>query len=149
MRNLKISSTSFKEGERIPLKHTCDGENLSPQLTIEHVPKDTKCLVLVVEDPDAPLGVFSHYLVFNIPPHKTEFLEGETLSYPHAKNDFGKMSYMGPCPPPGNPHRYYFKVYAMDEEINLPEGCSKRELKKIMTGHVIDEATLIGIYGRK
>ena len=147
MRNLKISSSAFRSKEHIPVKYTGDGENISPPLTVENVPVGTKTLVLVVEDPDAPFGVFVHWIVYNIPAHKTDFLEGEKLSYLCAKNDFGKFDYIGPSPPPGKPHRYYFKVYALDGELEISEGSNKRELKKAMAGHVIDEASHIGIYG--
>lgn len=148
MKNFRISSSAFKDEARIPQKYTCDGENILPPLTIENVPAGTKSLILWIEDPDAPLGVFSHFIVYNIPPFKTDFIAGEKLSYPHCKNDFGKFEYIGPCPPHGI-HKYHFKVYALDKVLDLPEGSNKRELRRNMVGHVIDEVTLIGLYGRK
>ena len=148
MKNLKISSSAFNDGVRIPQKYTCDGEDVMPPLTIENVPSEAKSLILWIEDTDAPLGVFSHMIVYNIPFFKTEFIEGEKLSYPHLQNDFGSFGYKGPCPP-NKIHRYYFKVYALDKMLDVPPRCNKKELRRFMAGHVIDEATLIGLYGRK
>ena len=147
MKNFKITSSAFKEGEKIPVKYTCDGAGVSPPLKIENVPKGTESMILVLEDPDAPVGLFVHWFVWNIPPHKTEIFEGEVLRYPVSRNDVKKFEYLGPCPPSGT-HRYFFKVYALDREIPLSEGSSKEDVKKEMKGHVIDEAYLMGTYSR-
>lgn len=149
MKGLRISSASFGYGETIPERYTGYGKDTSPPLVIENIPEGTKSLVLWLDDPDALFGVFTHWIVYNIPPSKTRFDEDEKLNYPHAKNDFGDFRYQGPHPPAGKPHRYHFKVYALDEELHISEGSDKREVKKLMAGHVIDEATLVGVYGRK
>lgn len=137
----------------IPAKYTCEGQNLSPPLTFG-IPTGTKTLVLIVDDPDAPKGTFTHWTVWNIPPEvqslsegaKELFTKGSTVK--QGINDFGQTRYGGPCPPPGKPHRYFFKLYALDAPIDLKEGANKQEVEKAMKGHIIDKAQLVGTYQR-
>lgn len=148
-----LTSTAFKEGETIPKKYTCDGPDISPPLKWESVPVDTKSLALIVEDPDAPMGTWIHWVVYDIPPNVSEFAENvpseKTLANGTAqgKNDFRKIGYGGPCPPSGT-HRYFFKLYALDTKLNLPPGSTKLDLVKAMQRHVIAEGELMGKYSR-
>ena len=134
--------------EDIPAKYTCEGENINPPLTFSEVPKESKSLVLIVDDPDATGGkTFLHWLLYNIPPATMQILEnsvpeGSTLGMTH----FGKVSYGGPCPPSGK-HRYFFKLFALDMVLDLPEGASREEVEAKMSGHDIATAELIGLYG--
>jgi Raf kinase inhibitor-like YbhB/YbcL family protein len=144
---MKISSSAFSEGASIPSKFTCDGSDTSPALKIEGVPAPAKALVLIVDDPDAPSGPFTHWLVWNIDP-KTNFItEGNAPGGTVGKNDFGKSGYGGPCPPSGT-HRYYFKVFALDQQLNLPAGAGRNQLDAAMKGHVIAQGELMGRYAR-
>ena len=146
---MEIVSPAFENNSHIPGKYTCDGENIHPPLQIGRVPKGTQGLVLIVDDPDAPLGTFLHWLVWNINPD-ISFIEEKSL--PHGaiqgRNDFGKESYGGPCPPSGT-HRYFFKVYALDKKLDLPEGSKLSQIQKAIQGHITGEAQLIGLYQRK
>jgi Raf kinase inhibitor-like YbhB/YbcL family protein len=146
---MKISSPAFENNSKIPSKFTCDGENANPPLKIEDVPSGTKSLVLIVDDPDAPGGTFLHWLVWNIPP-QTTLIEENSLPQGAVQggNDFGKENYGGPCPPSGT-HRYFFKLYALDKNLNLPKGSSLKEVEKEMEVHILDQAQLIGLYQKK
>lgn len=146
-RNMRISSPAFENNGFIPSKYTCDGENISPPLIISNVPEETKSLALIMDDPDAPLTTFVHWLVWNIPPNITEIPEGEKLSYPQGKNSFGRQGYGGPCPPFGT-HRYFFKLYALDTVLKLEEGAKKKQLLNAMSGHILEDAELLGRYSR-
>ncbi len=142
----------FKEGERIPVKYTCDGEDLSPPLEW-NPPEGVKSYVLIMEDPDAPIGTFIHWVMYDIPGDLTSLPEGvpkkgETKYGKQGVNDFRQLGYGGPCPPPGKPHRYYFRLYALDTELDLEPGLSKRDVLSKIKGHVIAQAELMGIYGR-
>ena len=146
---MKITSPSFQESAFVPSKYTCDGDNISPPLTISDIPADAKSLVLIVDDPDAPVGTFVHWLVWNIPPHVSEIKEGNLPEGSvEGTNDFGKSEYGGPCPPSGT-HRYFFRLYALNQELNLPEGARREELEKAMGGKIIQTAELVGRYSRK
>ena len=150
---MKIESSAFNNEEMIPSKFTCDGENILPHLFWNDFPKETKTFALIVDDPDAPGGTFVHWVVYNIPPNVTNFPEGTTSSNlpsgsKQATNHFGDDNYGGPCPPSGI-HRYYFKLYALDSEVNLKTGGGKRDLLKAMEGHILAEAQLMGKYERK
>ncbi len=153
-RRFTLTSEAFKDGSRIPAKYTCEGLDISPPLSWEDYPPETKSFVLIVEDLDAPGGVFTHWLVYNIPPEVNSLEEGikpvERLSsgIMQGINDFGRIGYGGPCPPPGKPHRYVFKLYALDITLDLKPGVSKKELLQAMEGHILAEATLTGIYSR-
>lgn len=144
-RELKISSPAFGHEEYIPSKYTCDGSDISPQIDIEQIPKDAKCFVLIVDDPDAPNGSFVHWAVWNIPIkhhlHENEIHGVEGL------NDGGQNHYTGPCPPKGV-HRYFFKVYALDALLELPPDTRKDQLEQTMREYIIAYGELVGLYQR-
>ncbi len=147
-----LKSSAFKEGETIPAKNTCDGDNVNPLLEIRNIPAGAKSLALIVDDPDATGGkTWDHWLVWNIEP-KTQYVSEDNVPFGavQGKNSAGQVKYYGPCPPRGNPpHRYMFKVFALDILLDLPAGSTKAELESAMAGHVLDQATLMGRYGRK
>ena len=145
---MKITSSAFQQGGNIPSKFSCDGPNSSPPLQISDVPSEAKSLVLIVDDPDAPSGLFTHWAVWNISPQTTTIGEGSTPRGVHGTNDFGKSGYGGPCPPSGT-HRYYFKVFALDRGLDLPVGTKRSQLDAAMKGHVITQGELMGRYSRK
>lgn len=152
---IKIISNVFKEGELIPSKYTCDGENISPQLGWNKPDERIKSFAIIMDDPDAPSGDFVHWVVYNIPANVNEFLENitPTRNIPNGvmmgKNDFGKIGYGGPCPPSGT-HRYFFKIFGLDTNLHLIEtGINKKQLLKAMEGHIIADGCLIGKYSRK
>ena len=145
---MKVTSSAFQEGGNIPSKFTCDGGNASPPLQIAGVPSEAKTLVLIADDPDAPGGLFTHWLVWNIPPQTNSIAEGSAPKGVQGTNDFGKSGYGAPCPPSGT-HRYYFKVFALDRELALPSGAKRSQLDGAMKGHVIAQGELIGRYARK
>ena len=151
---LSVSSAVFREGEVIPTKYTCQGQDVSPALTWSQPPAGTQSLALIVDDPDAPVGVFTHWVIFNIPadsrglseavPTQAELPNGAL----QGKNDFGRMGYAGPCPPSGRPHRYQFTVYALDSRLDLTAGVAKKQLLTAMQGHVLAQGELSGSYQR-
>ena len=145
---MKVTSSAFQQGANIPSKFSCDGPNTSPPLQISDVPTEAKSLVLIVDDPDAPSGLFTHWVVWNISPQATTIAEGSTPKGVQGTNDFGKSGYGGPCPPSGT-HRYYFKVFALDRELDLPVGAKRSQLDAAMKGHVIAQGELMGRYSRK
>ena len=145
---MKITSSAFQEGGNIPSKFTCDGANTNPPLQIFDVPAEAKSLVLVMDDPDAPSGLFTHWAVWNISPQATAIAEGSTPKGVQGTNDFGKSGYGGPCPPSGA-HRYYFRVFALDRELDLRSGAKRSQLDAAMKGHVIAQGELMGRYSRK
>ena len=145
---IKITSPAFTEGGSIPSKFTCDGTNTSPALKIESAPAQAKALLLIVDDPDAPSGLFTHWLVWNIDPKSGSIAEADAASGTQGKNDFGKTGYGGPCPPSGS-HRYYFRVYALDQQLSLHSGAPRKEVDAAMKGHVIAQGELMGRYARK
>lgn len=152
---ITLTSTAFEAGAGIPERYTCDGADLSPPLKWIGVPEATKGLALICDDPDAPLKTWVHWVVYGIPPGATELAEGvpgkETLpdGSRQGRNDFGRKSYGGPCPPRGKPHRYFFKLYALDAELDLEPGARKKDLEKAMKGHVLARGELVGTYRRK
>ena len=157
---LSISSPAFESSGRIPARYTCDGENISPELYITGVPEKAASLVLIVDDPDAPVGIWDHLLVFNIPAQSeslqsipAEFFNSErgTGLWPSAKygkNSWGRLGYGGPCPPSGA-HRYIFKLYALDANLDLPVGVDKKTLEREMDGHILAKSELTGLYSRE
>ena len=151
---LKVTSSAFTEGAMIPKKYTCDDRNISPPLTWTEGPADTKSYVLIADDPDAPVGTWVHWVLFNIPANTRELPENvapeKTLAYgeKHGKNGWGNIGYGGPCPPSGT-HRYYFKLYALNTSLNLEAGATKADLEKAMQGHVLAEGQLMGKYKRQ
>ena len=146
-KSLRLACASFGEGEAIPSRYTCDGDNINPPLDITGVPENTQTLVLIVDDPDAPVGTFTHWVVFDIPADNKRIEEG-SVPGTQARNDFGKTSYGGPCPPSGT-HRYFFRVFALDASLQFPEGVARQDVEKAMGGHVIAEGALMGRYQRK
>src|SRR5262245_8884632 len=134
---IQVLSTAFHQGETIPVQYTCDGNDVSPPLRWGSVPKDAKRLALICEDPDAPSGVFVHWLIFNLPPTVSELVEAEGSGATQGRNDFNNLGYDGPCPPPGNFHRYFFRLYVLDIELPLHEGATKHELARAMEGHIL------------
>ncbi len=145
---LKISSSAFVEKALIPKKYTCDGEDMSPPLSISNLPQETKSLALIVDDPDAPAGTWTHWILWNIDPGTTSIEEGVVPpGVELGTNDFERVEYGGPCPPSGT-HRYFFKVYALDTELTLSRGASKEQLIEAMDGHTLGQAELMGVYSR-
>ena len=142
---MKIESPSFKHGQPIPVKHTCKGQDISPELHFLDVPAKTVSLALIVDDPDAPMGTFDHWIAWNIPGSTRQLAEGERLSH-QGRNGYQVQSYRGPCPPPGKVHRYFFKLYALDTELSLPNGISKAQLEASLEGHILAKAELIGTF---
>jgi len=145
---MKITSSAFQEGGNIPSKFSCDGGNTSPPLQISNVPPEAKSLVLIVDDPDAPSGLFTHWAVWNISPQTSTVAEGSTPKGVQGTNDFGRSGYGGPCPPYGM-HRYYFKIFALDRELDLPFGAKRSQLDAALKGHAIAQGELMGRYSRK
>lgn len=146
-----ITSPAFNENAYIPLKYTCDGQNISPQLNWSNAPQDTKTYILIVDDPDAPSGTWVHWILFNIPSHITELKENIGELPPNSKNgqnSWGKNKYGGPCPPADSTHRYFFKLFALDTHLNLPDGATKDQIENAMSEHVLAQATLVGLYFR-
>jgi len=145
---ITIRSPAFHQGGDMPAKFTCDGGDTSPPLQISGIPSDAKSLVLIADDPDAPNGVFTHWLVWNIPPQTNSLAEGSAPKGVQGTNDFGKSGYGSPCPPSGA-HRYYFRVFALDRELALPPGAKRSQLEAALKGHVIGQGELMGRYARK
>ena len=146
--HLSLRSPAFVHEERIPSKYTCDGEDMSPPLAIDHIPEGTRSLVLIVDDPDAPSGTWDHWILFNLPADYTRIGEGGTAAGLSGTNSWGTIGYGGPCPPSGE-HRYLFRVHALDTILTLPEGASKADIEHAMEGHVLDKTTLMGRYARE
>lgn len=150
----ELTSSAFKEGERIPDRHTCEGEDVSPPLHWSVPPASTKSFALIADDPDAPGGPWVHWVIYNLSldlrglpegiPAKDHWLDGAL----QGLTDFKRVGYGGPCPPPGKPHRYYFKLYALDAILNLKPRASKSQVLEACKGHVLAEAQLMGRFGR-
>src|SRR5207247_5050635 len=145
---MKITSSAFQEGGNIPSKFTCDGGDTSPTLQIGEVPSSAKSLALIVDDPDAPSGLFTHWMVWNISPQTNIIGEGSTPQGVQGTNDFGKSGYGGPCPPSGT-HRYYFKIFALDRELDLPSGAKRGQLDAARQGHGVAPGEPMGPYALK
>ncbi len=145
--NMELSSPVFENEGFIPKEYTCQGQDISPELHIKEVPAGTKSLVLIMDDPDAPMGTFVHWLVWNISAGVKIIEKNANIKWPQGKNDFGKIGYGGPCPPSGI-HRYFFKMYALDATLDLNNGASKKELLDAMEGHIIAKATFMGKYSK-
>jgi len=146
---MKISSPAFLNNEPIPSKYTCDGTNVNPPLLFENIPKETKSLVLIVDDPDASGGTWTHWLVWNMGP-TTKTIKENSLpeDVVEGTTSFGKPGYGGPCPPSGT-HRYFFKLFALDTELNLTKNTNKEQLERVVSKHVISKAEIIGLYSVK
>ncbi|MBN2306438.1 YbhB/YbcL family Raf kinase inhibitor-like protein [Candidatus Peregrinibacteria bacterium] len=147
---MQITSTAFRNNQKIPSKHTCDAENLSPELAFSGVPENAQSLVLICHDPDAPgRGGWTHWMIINMDPKARGIGEGERPNSGLELNtDFGKPGYGGPCPPNGS-HRYYFHLYALDAPLDLQVTAAKTDVEMAMEGHVIEKAELMGTYERK
>jgi len=151
---LTISSPSFSNGGAIEKKFTCDGADVSPQLAWAEPPAGTKTFALLADDPDAPVGNWNHWVIWNLPANLQSLAEGVSKSAhlpdgsEQGKNDFRKTGYNGPCPPAGKPHRYYFKLFALDIKLNLNSDARKPELERAMKGHILAQAEWMGRYGR-
>ena len=150
--SITVTSPSFAEGARIPVDHTCDGKELIPELVLSAPPENTKSLVLIVEDPDAPSGVFMHMVAFNIAPDTHKIPQGTELTGAgegarFGLNDFKVAHYSGPCPPKGEAHRYRFRVVALDTVLRLSEGTPLNQVYEAIDGHIIGEGTLTGHFG--
>ncbi|MDW7773910.1 MAG: YbhB/YbcL family Raf kinase inhibitor-like protein [Desulfobulbaceae bacterium] len=143
---MQLSSPAFDHQGTIPSKYTCDGSNISPPLAISGVPSEARSLVLLVDDPDAPGGTFVHWVVYDIPPD-VKVIHENTDPGTLGTNNFRKTSYGGPCPPSGT-HRYFFKIYALDRDLKLSPGQSKQQVEREMSGHIIAQTELIGLYER-
>jgi Raf kinase inhibitor-like YbhB/YbcL family protein len=142
-KQMDISSSAFKANEMIPAKYTCDGIDVSPPLDINDIPEETKCLALIMDDPDAPIGTWVHWLAWNIP--VTHHIKENEVHGVEGVNDFVQHQYGGPCPPSGI-HRYFFKIYALDSMMDLPRNTKKAQLEKAMSEHIIGFGELTGLY---
>jgi Raf kinase inhibitor-like YbhB/YbcL family protein len=152
---MQLTSSAFSEGAAIPAKYTCDDKNVSPPLKWSGVPPGSKALALITDDPDAPAGTWVHWVLYDLPATATELGEDVAKSQYVAAgakqglNDFRHLGYGGPCPPPGKPHRYYFKIYALDAALDLKPGATKKDVERGMEKHVLAQAQLMGTYKRK
>jgi Raf kinase inhibitor-like YbhB/YbcL family protein len=147
--SITVTSKSFPPNGHIPVDYTCDGKDISPQLTWSSPPPATKSLVVVVDDPDAPSGVFTHWVTFNLPADSlqlAEALDPATLGARVGLNDFGNTRYAGPCPPKGQMHRYRYEVIALDAPLNAPEGATRAQIDGAMNGHVVGDGVLYGVF---
>jgi Raf kinase inhibitor-like YbhB/YbcL family protein len=153
--SMAISSGSFPNGGYIPKQFTCDGADISPELSWTNPPPGAQSLALIAEDPDAPVGTWTHWVIFDLPPSTRSLPEGvgKTMDQlpdggRQGANDFGKIGYGGPCPPPGKPHRYFFKLYAVDRKLDLKPSSTRARFDEAIKNHVLDEADWMGRYRR-
>jgi Raf kinase inhibitor-like YbhB/YbcL family protein len=154
--DIELLSSGFREGEASPIQYTCDGANISPPLRWGGIPKNSQSLAIICEDPDAPSGVFVHWVIFNLPPIVADLPEAAPTTEELAEsgaiqgmNDFNNIGYDGPCPPPGSkPHRYFFHLYALDTKLRLQAGATKQEFERAAENHIIAEGSLMGTYKR-
>jgi Raf kinase inhibitor-like YbhB/YbcL family protein len=153
---MSLASSAFAEGASIPEQYTCQGKNISPPLKWSGVPSQAKSLALIVDDPDAPAGTWVHWLLFDLAPSTSELPEDfATKGHMTAemgkqgRNDFKRSGYGGPCPPVGKPHRYFYKLYALDTALQLKPGATKKDVERAMEKHIIGQGQLMGIYKRK
>jgi len=152
--SFKVSTTAFQPGGDIPSKYTCTGPDVSPALSWSDPPAGTQSFALIADDPDAPVGTWVHWVAYDLPASTRQLPEGvpKTGAIPgggvQGLNDFGKTGYGGPCPPPGKPHRYYFKLYALDSKLNLKPGATKKAVEQAMQGHILAQAEVMGRFKR-
>ncbi len=150
---IQLTSEAFSDGTMIPKRFTCDGEDLSPPLSWSGLPTETASLALICDDPDAPVGTWDHWVLFNIPVSETGLPENVPAKATlddgsvHGNNSWGRLGYGGPCPP-GGTHRYFFKLYALGIALDLKTGATKSQLVKAMEGHILDQGQLMGKYKR-
>jgi Raf kinase inhibitor-like YbhB/YbcL family protein len=148
-----LKTTAFSERGTIPKKYTCDGADVSPGLTWTGAPSGTRSFALIADDPDAPVGTWTHWVIWDIPPEqalpegvpKTETLSDGTRQ---GRNSFRRIGYGGPCPPPGRPHRYFFRLYSLDSRLDVGPGAGRTEVERAIKGHILAQAELMGRYGR-
>jgi Raf kinase inhibitor-like YbhB/YbcL family protein len=151
---LTLSSSAFASGATIPSQYTCTGADVSPPLLWDAPPVGTRSFALIADDPDAPAGIWVHWVLFDLPGDARALEAGIAKQAELAsgarqgRNDFGKIGYGGPCPPPGKPHRYFFKLYALDAKLALKAGATKAALEKAMQGHILAQGELLGRFGR-
>ena len=149
---IQLASSAFAYGDKIPVRYTCEGNDISPPLQWTGAPVETRSCALIMDDPDAPRGTWVHWVLFNLPGGTVELLPAvPTLpelpsGARHGRTTAGDMGYAGPCPPPGNPHRYFFRLYALDIMLNLPPGATRQELEQAMDQHILAQGTLMGTY---
>jgi Raf kinase inhibitor-like YbhB/YbcL family protein len=151
---LELKSPDFSSGESIPRQFTCDGSDISPALAWHDAPGGTQSFALIADDPDAPVGTWVHWVLFDLPanvhalsqnvPKQEQLADGSR----QGRNDFRKIGYGGPCPPPGKPHRYFFKLYALDTKLNLQPGATKKDVERAMQGHILAQGEWMGRYAR-
>ena len=151
---MNLESPSFAQGQSIPQKHTCGGEDASPELRWSSAPTGTKSFALIADDPDAPVGTWVHWVIYKISANTHELPAGlektaASSAGTQGMNDFKKVGYGGPCPPAGKPHRYFFKVYALDTQLSLKSGATKKDLEVAMNGHILGKGELMGTYQRQ
>jgi Raf kinase inhibitor-like YbhB/YbcL family protein len=152
--SLELQSPDFTAGGNIPKQFTCDGANISPALSWNAPPAATQSFVLIADDPDAPVGTWVHWVIFDLPanlralPQNFPQNEQSADASRQGRNDFGKIGYGGPCPPPGKPHRYFFKLYALQAKLNLKPGATKKDVERAMQGHILAQSEYIGRFSR-
>ncbi len=150
-----IESPAWRAGETIPTKFTCDGADVSPPLEWKSAPTGTRSFSLVAEDPDAPAGLFTHWMIYNLPANSALLAENQPRQKEldngarQGRNGFGKIGFGGPCPPPGPAHRYFFRLYALNAKLDLAPGASREEFDRAMAGHIVAQADYLGRYGRR
>ncbi len=151
---VEVTSAAFSNQGTIPRQYTCDAQDASPPLAWTGTPDGAKSLALISDDPDAPAGTWVHWVLYNLPPESAGLEENlaKTAELPNGARqgmtDFRRVGYGGPCPPPGKPHRYFFKVYALDQMLDLPENATKADVEQAMRGHILAQGELVGLYGR-
>ena len=149
---IQLTSAAFAHGDKIPFRFTCEGDDVSPPLQWQGAPLETRSFALILDDPDAPRGTWVHWLLYNIPAGAVELTQAvptlaETPSGArHGRNTAGDMAYAGPCPPPGTPHRYFFRLYALDIKLGLAPGATRSELEQAMHQHILGQGELMGTY---
>jgi Raf kinase inhibitor-like YbhB/YbcL family protein len=146
MAQLKVKSSVFEANKPIPKKYGCQGQDINPPLTIEGMPKEAKTLALIMDDPDAPMGTFDHWVVWNISP-SAKSIDENSVPGTEGLNSARQKGYMGPCPPSGT-HRYFFKIYALDTELTLSSNAKKSDVEKAMQGHILAKGELVGLYSK-
>ncbi|MCI0355644.1 MAG: YbhB/YbcL family Raf kinase inhibitor-like protein [Acidobacteria bacterium] len=153
--SIQLTSSAFADGSLVPVRFTCDGQDVSPPLKWSGVPAGAKSIALICDDPDAPVGTWVHWVLYNLPATATELPEGVPTreavldGAKQGLNDFRRVGYGGPCPPPGKPHRYYFKLYALGIELSLKPRATKKDVVSAMQGHILAEGQLMGTYRRR
>ena len=152
---MQLTSGAFKEGDTIPAKYTCDDRNVSPPLEWSRAPANAKTVALIADDPDAPVGTWVHWVLYHLPATVSKLPE-DVVKGQHTPeggtqglNDFKHLGYGGPCPPPGKPHRYFFRIYALDARLDLKPGATKKEVERAMQDHILAQGQLMGTYKRK